>query len=179
MRADPIIPAVKRTSPRTAVRRLALGRFISYTGTVASGTALSYSLYAETGSAAWVAAAMILTWGVIGLLGPISGAIGDRFDRRLVMIVGESAAAACWLVMAFLTDLPVIVLALAFLASVFEAPFPAASGAAAPFASPKSSTFARPSARTITLPGFRSRWTIPASCADSSASATCLAMASA
>lgn len=59
MRADPIIPAVKRTSPRTAVRRLALGRFISYTGTVASGTALSYSLYAETGSAAWVAAAMI------------------------------------------------------------------------------------------------------------------------
>ncbi len=132
MRVDPIIPAVKRTSPRTAVRRLALGRFISYTGTVASGTALSYSLYAETGSAAWVAAAMILTWGVIGLLGPISGAIGDRFDRRLVMIVGESAAAVCWLVMAFLTDLPVIVLALAFLASVFEAPFPAASGAAIP-----------------------------------------------
>lgn len=132
MRVDPIIPAVKRTSPRTAVRRLALGRFISYTGTVASGTALSYSLYAETGSAAWVAAAMILTWGVIGLLGPISGAIGDRFDRRLVMIVGESAAAVCWLVMAFLTDLPVIVLALAFIASVFEAPFPAASGAAIP-----------------------------------------------
>lgn len=132
MRADPSIPAINRTSPRTAVRRLALGRFISYTGTVASGTALSYSLYAETGSAAWVAAAMILTWGVIGLLGPISGAIGDRFDRRLVMIVGESAAAACWLGMAFLTDLPVFLLALAFIASVFEAPFPAASGAAIP-----------------------------------------------
>jgi MFS transporter, DHA3 family, macrolide efflux protein len=111
MRSEPIIPAANRTSPRTAVRRLALGRFISYTGTVASGTALSYSLYTETGSAAWVAAAMILTWGVIGLLGPISGAIGDRFDRRLVMIIGESAAAVCWLVMAFLTDLPVLVLA--------------------------------------------------------------------
>ena len=132
MRADPNIPAVNRTSPRTAVRRLALGRFISYTGTVASSTALSYSLYEETGSAAWVAAAMILTWGVIGMLGPISGAIGDRFDRRLVMIVGESAAAACWIGMAFLTDLPVILLALAFIASVFEAPFPAASGAAIP-----------------------------------------------
>lgn len=132
MRSDPDISAVIRTSPRTAVRRLALGRFISYTGTVASGTALSYSLYEETGSAAWVAAAMILTWGVIGLLGPISGAIGDRFDRRLVMIAGESAAAACWIGMAFLTDLPVILLALAFIASVFEAPFPAASGAAIP-----------------------------------------------
>ena len=34
--------------------------------------------------------------------------------------------------MAFLADLPVLLLALAFLASVFEAPFPAASGAAIP-----------------------------------------------
>jgi MFS family permease len=132
MRADSVTSKLRRTSPRTAVRRLALGRFISYTGTIASGTALSYSLYAETGSAAWVAAAMILTWGIIGLLGPISGAIGDRYDRRLVMIVGETAAAACWFAMAFLTDLPVVLLALAFLASVFEAPFPAASGAAIP-----------------------------------------------
>jgi MFS family permease len=132
MRSDDVTTVPKRTSRRTAVRRLALGRFISYTGTIASGTALSYSLYAETGSAAWVAAAMILTWGIIGLLGPISGAIGDHYDRRLVMIVGETAAAACWFAMAFLTDLPVALLALAFLASVFEAPFPAASGAAIP-----------------------------------------------
>lgn len=132
MRADKATYELRRTSPRTAVRRLALGRFISSTGTIASGTALSYSLYEETGSAAWVAAAMILTWGIIGLLGPISGAVGDRYDRRLVMIVGETAAAACWIAMAFLTDLPAALLALAFFASVFEAPFPAASGAAIP-----------------------------------------------
>ncbi len=132
MRADKATYELRRTSPRTAVRRLALGRFISSTGTIASGTALSYSLYEETGSAAWVAAAMILTWGIIGLLGPISGAVGDRYDRRLVMIVGETAAAACWFAMAFLTDLPAVLLALAFFASVFEAPFPAASGAAIP-----------------------------------------------
>lgn len=132
MRSDDVTSVPQRTSPRTAVRRLALSRFISFTGSVAAATALSYSLYQETGSAAWVAAAMILTWGIIGLLGPISGAIGDRYDRRRVMIVGETIAAVCWFAMAPLTDLPVILLALAFLASVFEAPFPSASGAAIP-----------------------------------------------
>jgi MFS family permease len=132
MQPAPVIHNRPRTPPRAAVRRLALGRFISFTGTVAAGTALSYSLYAETGSAAWVAAAMVLTWGVIGLLGPISGAIGDRYDRRRVMIVGETAAAACWFAMATLVDAPVVLLGLAFLASAFEAPFPAASGAAIP-----------------------------------------------
>ena len=73
MRADRVSSDIERTSPRTAVRRLALGRFISGTGTVASGTALNYSLYRQTGSAAWVAAAIILTWGIRGFLGPIAG----------------------------------------------------------------------------------------------------------
>ena len=132
MQREPPRSEHSRTPARTAVRRLALGRFISFMGTVAAGIALSYSLYEETGSAAWVAATMVLTWGVIGLLGPISGAIGDRYDRRLVMIVGELAAAACWLVMATIGDMPVLLLGLAFLASAFEAPFPAASGAAIP-----------------------------------------------
>ena len=38
-------------------------------------------------------------------------------------------------------------------------------------ARPKSSTFTRPSGVTLTLAGFRSRWTMPFSCAYSSASA--------
>ena len=42
------------------------------------------------------------------------------------------------------------------------------------FARPKSSTFTVPSARTLMLAGFRSRWTMPCSCAASSASAICL-----
>lgn len=41
--------------------------------------------------------------------------------------------------------------------------------------SPKSSTFATPSGVTITLPGLRSRWMTPFSCAASNASAICLA----
>ena len=44
------------------------------------------------------------------------------------------------------------------------------------FARPKSSTFTVPSARTLMFAGFRSRWTMPCSCAASRASAICLAM---
>ena len=53
-----------------------------------------------------------------------------------------------------------------------------ASGSSA-FARPKSSTFTVPSARTLTFAGFRSRWTMPCSCAASSASAICRAIGSA
>ncbi|HET9372386.1 MAG TPA: hypothetical protein VFO19_19120 [Vicinamibacterales bacterium] len=49
----------------------------------------------------------------------------------------------------------------------------------AALANPKSSTFAVPSDLTLMLAGFRSRWTMPASCAVSRATATCLAIASA
>ena len=41
---------------------------------------------------------------------------------------------------------------------------PDAAGSSA-FANPKSSTFTVPSSVTLMLAGFRSRWTIPCSCA--------------
>ena len=66
------------TPSRTAVRRLALGRFLSLTGTFAAGTALTYTIYQRTGSTVWVSATMLLTWGIIGFLGPLAGsAIGS------------------------------------------------------------------------------------------------------
>ena len=63
-------------------------------------------------------------------------------------------------------------------ASGVRASTPLASGAAS-LASPKSSTFTVPSSRTLMFAGFRSRWMIPCSCAASSASAICRAIASA
>ena len=47
------------------------------------------------------------------------------------------------------------------------------------FASPKSSTLTTPSGVILMLAGFRSRWTMPFSCAASRASAICRAIASA
>ncbi len=119
------------TPPKVAVRRLALGRLISLTGTFAAGTALTFSIYDRTGSAAWIAGSMLFTWGLVDLLAPIGGAIGDRFDRRRLMIVSELAATVCWAVM-FLLDEPAWLLAVAFLSSVVEVPYFPASGAAIP-----------------------------------------------
>lgn len=117
---------------RRAVRRLALGRVISLTGTYAASVGLSYSIYERTNSTAWLVATMILTFGIIGFFSPIAGAIGDRFDRRRVMIIGESGAAACWGLMALIGDAPSVMLALAFSASLLEALFLPAFGAAIP-----------------------------------------------
>ena len=47
---------------------------------------------------------------------------------------------------------------------------------AATLARPKSRTFTRPSLVTITLAGFRSRWTMPLSCAAARASASAMAI---
>ena len=120
------------TPPRAAVRRLAVGRLISLTGTFAAGTALNFTIYVHTGSTAWLAAAMLLTWGVTGFFGPIAGAIGDRFDRRVVMIWAEVGATVCWVAMAFLVRQPAVLLGVAFLSSIVEVPYFPASAAAIP-----------------------------------------------
>jgi MFS family permease len=75
---------------------------------------------------------MLLTWGLTGFLGPVAGALGDRFDRRRVMIVSEAAAAGCWIALAFMARSPAPLLGLAFIASILESPFFPASSAAIP-----------------------------------------------
>jgi MFS family permease len=74
------------TAPRTAVRRLAAARLISITGGGAAYAALNYTIYERTGSAAWVAAALLVTFGMMEFLAPPAGILGDRYDRRLVTI---------------------------------------------------------------------------------------------
>jgi MFS family permease len=88
-------------------------------------------LYERTGSAAWISATALLTWGIPGVLGPIAGAVADRFDRRRLMIATEVAAAVCWVALS-LTREPAAMLALAFFASVLLTPYLPASGAAIP-----------------------------------------------
>jgi len=120
------------TPPRAAVRRLALGRVISSAGTFAAGTALNFAIYRQTRSTAWLAATMLLTWGLTGFFAPLAGALGDRFDRRSVMIWTESLAAVGWVVISFLLDAPALLLGVAFVSSLLETPYFPASGAAIP-----------------------------------------------
>jgi predicted MFS family arabinose efflux permease len=119
------------TPPRPAVRRLAAARIISITGGAAAYIALNFTVYERTGSATWVAAALLLTFGVTGLIGPIAGVLGDRYDRRKVLIASDLAGAVCFALMALGED-PAWLLAWAFLSAVVEAPFWSASEAAIP-----------------------------------------------
>jgi len=114
---------------RSAARRVAVARLLSLTGSSAAFTALLFVVYEQTRSSRWVAAALLLTLGVRGFLSPLGSLLGDRFDRRSVMIVSDLAGAVCFAAMAPIHGAgPLLVLA--FLAAVAETPFfPAASGA--------------------------------------------------
>ena len=119
------------TSSKTAVRRLAAARLISITGGAAAYTALMYTIYERTGSATWLSATLLLTFGVAGIFAPLGGALGDRFDRKKVMVVSDLLGAACFGAMAFLHD-PGWLLGFAFWSAIVEQPFWSASAAAIP-----------------------------------------------
>jgi MFS family permease len=116
---------------RTAARRVALARMISYTGTSAAFIALVYAVFQDTGSSGWVAATLLVTLGVKGAVTPFAGTLGDRFDRRTVMIVSDLAGAAVLASMA-LVHSPWLLLPLALVSVVVETPFFPASAAAVP-----------------------------------------------
>jgi MFS family permease len=77
------------------------------------------------------ALSLLLTFGVSGLVGPVAGALGDRFDRRTVLIWSEATAALFFVAMVFV-DAPVALIALAFGSAIAEQPFFSASRAAIP-----------------------------------------------
>lgn len=119
-------------SARTAVQRLAVARLISVTGGAAAYTALMATIYARTNhSPGWLSATLLLTFGVGGFVGPFAGHVGDRFDRRKVMIASELVGAAAFAAMA-LVHSPVALLGFAFASAVADQPFFAASRAAIP-----------------------------------------------
>jgi MFS family permease len=98
-------------------------------GTQAAYIALIALIYDKSdGSGVWIAAALVAGLGARVLSAPWAGALGDYFDRRLVMIASDLAAAACFVALSQFDSLPLLV-ALAAVAGVAEAPFGAASGA--------------------------------------------------
>jgi MFS family permease len=121
-----------RTPPRTAVRRLALARAISETGSAAAYTALLDAVFVRSGgSAAWLGVTLLLTHGVAGAFGPFGGVLGDRFDRKRVMILSDLAGAVAFLGLALVRE-PGPLVAVGFVSALAEIPFWTASAAAIP-----------------------------------------------
>jgi len=116
---------------RTA-RRLALGRLVSLSGESAAYIALVAAIYGETGSAVWVSAAIFSSVVASVASAPLAGWIGDRFDRRSVLIGADAAATAVSLAMAATARYPWALVVLLGLSSVAQAPFEPASAAALP-----------------------------------------------
>src|SRR4051812_31413201 len=81
-------------------RRLGLGRLISVTGGAAAYIGLVAAIYGETGSAVWVSAAILSSVVASVVAAPFAGWLGDRFDRRRVLVASDLAAAVVALGMA-------------------------------------------------------------------------------
>jgi MFS family permease len=129
-----------RSSMRAALRhgqfrRLLAALAVSQTGDWLYNVALLAVVYERTHSAGWVAATTALRVVPIVVLGPLSGVIADRYDRRAVMIASDAARAVLMigLAVAVVTGAPVILIpVLAALATVAATPYPPCVAAATP-----------------------------------------------
>jgi MFS family permease len=113
-------------------RRLALGRLVSLSGGAAAYIALVAAIYGETGSALWISAAIFSSVVASVASAPLAGWIGDRFDRRAVLIGADLAAAVVSLAMAATAGHAAALVVLLGISSVAQAPFDPASAAALP-----------------------------------------------
>ena len=101
---------------------LSASNLISGTGSIAAYVALVAVVYDRSHhSGTWVAAALVVAFGVSAALGPWSGHLGDRLDRRRLMIASDLVAAAAFVGIASTHSLPLLVV-LAGVCSAAESP---------------------------------------------------------
>lgn len=70
-----------------------IGELISSIGSGMTAFALSIYVYQMTGSVSYVSLVTLLAYMPTILLSPIGGVLADRYDRRLLMIIGDSCSA--------------------------------------------------------------------------------------
>jgi MFS family permease len=126
------VTAPDPTAGMTAVRRLALSRLLSFAGSMASVTAIVYTILEQTGSVLLVSIAIAVTFGVAGVLMPVFGAVIDHVDRQRIMIASDLIGMALYVAIIFLIHHVAVLLTLAALSAVAELAFLAASQAAMP-----------------------------------------------
>jgi MFS family permease len=123
---------VNTIEQRRAVRRIAAARLISLAGSGAAFAALAYLIYHLTGrSNTWVAWTLLLTIGAQGVFVSVASWLGDRFERRRVLVITDLCAAAGFAVLMFMRT-PGQYLLVAFVTAVLESPIYAVSSASIP-----------------------------------------------
>jgi MFS family permease len=123
---------VNTLDQRRSVRRVAAARLISLAGSGAAFAALAYVIYHLTGrSNTWVAWTLLLTVGAQGVFVSVASWLGDRFERRRVLVITDLCAAAGFAVLMFMRT-PGQYLFVAFVTAVIESPIYAVSSAAIP-----------------------------------------------
>ena len=125
-------PSARDDEGMLIARRLALARLVSLSGGSAAYIALVAAIYGATGSALWISAAIFSS--VVGsvVAAPLAGWVGDRFDRRRVMLAADATAAVVSLTMARTSTHAGALVVLLGVSSIAQAPFEPASAAALP-----------------------------------------------
>jgi MFS family permease len=113
-------------------RRLAAGRLISLSGGSAAYIALVAAIYSATGSALWISAAIFSSVVASVISAPFAGWIGDRFERKRVLVVTDLAAAGVSASMAATASHAIALVLLLGVSTVVQSPFEPASAAAVP-----------------------------------------------
>ncbi|MFC0003440.1 hybrid non-ribosomal peptide synthetase/type I polyketide synthase [Micromonospora siamensis] len=90
-----VAPAARRATPSLTVFYLvAIGQLVSLVGSGLTGFGMGLWVYQQTRSVSLFATATVLALLPAVVLSPIAGALADRWDRRLIMIVADCLAAA-------------------------------------------------------------------------------------
>jgi MFS family permease len=117
---------------RSAVRRMAAARLISLTGSGAAFAALAYMVYRLTGgSSAWVSLALLARLGVEGFAPPLVSWLGDRTDRRRLLVASDLLSALGFLVLTMMRS-PGQLVVVACATAIVASPVFAVSSAAVP-----------------------------------------------
>src|ERR687895_284842 len=82
-------------------------------------------------SAVRLSVTLLLTMGLQGVVQPFASWLGDRFDRRRVLVISDLAAAAGFVALAFART-PGQLLVMAFVTATLESPIWSVSAAAVP-----------------------------------------------
>ena len=98
-----------------AVRRLAISQGLSLAGRGAATTALIWVVFESTHSSWWVSAAMLAIFGVSTAVSPWTGHMGDRHDRRLVVMISAGFAGAAFFACAGLVGVGLVDLVIAMM----------------------------------------------------------------